>query len=99
MTSDGNPYARFRRALVTQNLTIIQAAAAEIPQLALDDALEILWLMAYKRDPRFERAAVRWMGRLLLETPTSLRDARFALVLVERLPDGKEALHRLARRR
>jgi hypothetical protein len=39
------------------------------------------------------------MGRLLLETPTSLRDARFALVLVERLPDGKEALHRLARRR
>ena len=99
MTSDGNPYARFRRALVTQNLAIIQAAATELPQIALDDALEILWLMAHKRDPRFERAAVRWLGRLLLETPTSLRDARFALVLVERLPDGKEALHRLARRR
>jgi hypothetical protein len=33
VTSDGNPYARFRRALVTQNLAIIQAAAAEIPKL------------------------------------------------------------------
>jgi hypothetical protein len=99
MTSDGNPYARFRRALVTQNLAIIQAAASELPQVALDDALEILWLMAHKRDPRFERAAVRWLGRVLLETPTTLRDARYTLVLVERLPDGKDALRRLARRR
>ncbi len=99
MTSDGNPYSRFRRALVTQNLAIIQAAAAELPQIALDDALEIPWLMAHKRDPRFERAAVRFVGRLLVETPTSLRDARFALVLVERLPDGRDALRRLARAR
>jgi len=99
VTSDGHPYSRFRRALVTKNLAIIQAAAAELPTLALDDALEILWLMAHKRDPRFERAAVRWVGRLLLETPTTLRDARFALVLVERLPEGKEALARLSRRR
>jgi hypothetical protein len=99
VTSDGHPYARFRRALLTRNLAIIQTAAAELPQLGLDDALEVLWLMAHKRDPRFERAAVRWAGRLLLETPTSLRDARFALVLVERLPDGKEALARLARHR
>jgi hypothetical protein len=99
VTSDGSPHARLRRALVTQNLAIIQAAAAELPRIGLDDALEILWLMAHKRDPRFERAAVRWIGRLLLETPTTLRDARFALVLVERLPDGKDALHRLVRRR
>jgi hypothetical protein len=99
VTSDGSPYARFRRALVTQNLAIIAPAAAGVPRLALDDALEVLWLMAHQRDPRFERAAMRWMGRLLLETPTDFRDARFALVLIERLPDGKEALHRLARRR
>jgi hypothetical protein len=99
VTSDGHAYSRFRRALVTKNLAIIQAAAVELPGLGLDDALEILWLMAHKRDPRFERAAVRWVGRLLLETPTTLRDARFALVLVERLPDGKDALARLARRR
>jgi hypothetical protein len=37
------------------------------------------------------------MGRVLLETSTTLRDARFTLVLVERLPDGKDALRRLAR--
>jgi hypothetical protein len=52
VTSGSNSYSRFRRALVTKNPAIIQAAAAEVPRLPLDDALEILWLMAHKRDPR-----------------------------------------------
>jgi hypothetical protein len=67
--------------------------------VGLDDALRILVVMAEKRDPRLERAAVRWVGRLLTETPTSLRDARFALAMVERLPECSESLHRLAVRR
>jgi hypothetical protein len=41
----------------------------------------------------------RWVGRPLIETSAGLRDARFALALVERLPVGQDALHGLARRR
>jgi hypothetical protein len=55
-------------------------------------------LLAQTDDPRFDRAAARWVGRLLTETPTGLRDARSALALVERLPVGQDALHGLARR-
>jgi HEAT repeat protein len=90
---------RFREALATQRLDAVLAAAAELPRIGLDDALEILALLAEAGDPRFERAAVRWLGRLLLETPATLRDARFAVVLVERLPQGLATLHRLARAR
>jgi hypothetical protein len=91
--------SRFRQALATQRLDAVLAAAAELPRVGLNDALEILALLAEAGDPRFERAAVRWLGRLLLETPATLRDARFAVVLVERLPQGLATLHRLARAR
>jgi hypothetical protein len=67
--------------------------------VSLDDALAILIVLAQKEDPRFERAAARWVGRLLTETPADLSDARFALALVERLPGCRDALHALARRR
>ena len=89
-------YMRFRRALATSDLAVIEAAAGELPRVGLDDALAILAVMAQARDPRFERAAVRWLGRLCAETPATLRDVRFALALVERLPEGQGALLRLA---
>jgi hypothetical protein len=44
-------------------------AAAELRQIQLDDAVEILVLMAQERDPRFDRATARWVGRLLAERP------------------------------
>jgi hypothetical protein len=65
--------------------------------MQLDDALEVLVLMAQERDPRFDRAATRWVGRLLAEQPLGLADARYALALGERLPQCRESLHRLAR--
>jgi hypothetical protein len=37
--------------------------------MRLDDALEVLILMEQEKDPRFERAAARWVGRVLTETP------------------------------
>lgn len=95
----GSPYTRFRRALETGSLQIVLGAAAELPTLRLDDALEVLILMAREDDPRFQRAAARWVGRLLVENPLELRDARYAIALVERLPECREALHRLAQRR
>jgi hypothetical protein len=99
MSSQGRASARFQRALTTSNLQLVEAAAAELPSIRLEDALAIVVLLAEARDPRFERAAARWVGRLLTETPAHLRDARFALALVEHLPDCRDALHGLARRR
>jgi hypothetical protein len=95
----GSPYARFQRSLQTRRLSVVLAAAAELQSIQLDDALEILILMAAENDSRFDRAAARWVGRLLAETPLGLADARWALALVERLPTGAESLRRLARRR
>jgi hypothetical protein len=43
--------------------------------------------MAQEGDPRFERAAARWVGRLLIETPPlTLHEARWVIAMVERLP-------------
>jgi hypothetical protein len=93
-----SPYARFQRSLQTRNLSVVLTAAAELQSIQLDDALEILILMAAENDPRFGRAAARWVGRLLAETPIGLVDGRYALALVERLPLCSETLRRLARR-
>ena len=45
----GGSYSRFRRALDTGNLTLVRAAAAELPTITLDDALRICAL--YRADP------------------------------------------------
>jgi hypothetical protein len=98
-TSQGSAYSRFQRALTTGNLQLIETAASELPIVGIDDALAILVVLAQTGDPRFDRAAARWVGRLLTETPAGLRDARLALALIEQLPAGQDALHGLARRR
>ena len=100
MTSDGNPYARFRRALATGNVSIVLAAARELPQIALDDALRICLVLRGGDPLRYERAAVRWLGRFALEahgaTIDDLRRAAEALdVLPERAADAMERLQRL----
>jgi hypothetical protein len=96
----GSPYARFQRSLATRNLRVILPAAAELQWINLADSLEILALMAQAGDRRFERAAARWVGRLLIETPPmTLKEARWAVAMVEQLPRCRESLHELARRR
>ena len=79
--------------------SVVLAAAAELQTIQLDDALEILILMAAEKDPRFDRAAARWVGRLLAETPIGLADGRYVFALVERRPQGAETIRRFARRR
>jgi hypothetical protein len=96
----GSAYANFRRSLETRNLSIILPAAAELAWVNLSDSLEILTLMAQEGDPRFERAAARWVGRVLTETaPMTLGEARWVLAMVEQLPRCKESLHRFTQRR
>jgi hypothetical protein len=79
LTSGGSPYARFQRALETGDIALVRAAAAELPQVELGDALRIVWL--YRDDDQlYERAAVRWVGRFALEAKrATLEDVQTAL--------------------
>jgi hypothetical protein len=100
VSSDGSPYARFRRALKTGNEALVVAAALELPHVALDDALQICLVLRNGDPERFERAAVRWLGRFALEaravTIEDVREAARALdELPERAPDAMERLARL----
>jgi hypothetical protein len=72
MRAAASPHARLRRALDRGDLNLAELAAKECPHIDLEDSLEICVLMRADRDERFERAAVRWFGRLL---PSDRRSA------------------------
>src|SRR5580692_1001508 len=92
MTSDGTAYGRFRRALRMGNLAQVRAAAAELPQVGLDDALAVVLLMDERDDERYERAAVRWLARLVSERPSvGLADLGLGLTALEALPENRDA--------
>jgi hypothetical protein len=97
MTSQGSPHARFRRALLTGNLSLIDAAARDLGHVALDDALRVLLVMADRRDSRFDRAAARFAARVIAERRLGLAEARYVLALVEGLPRSPGAMGDLLR--
>jgi hypothetical protein len=86
----GSAYSRFQRALTTKNLNLIRAAAAELPAIRLDDALQVCVLLRDREPERYERAAVRWIGRFCVERPAATLDdvdqARSAFALMRREP-------------
>jgi HEAT repeat protein len=92
MTSSGSPYARFQRALATGNLNVIRAAAAELPRIGVAEAAAILLVILRSEPSQYERAAVRWLGRLCLErTRVDLADLSRAAAALGALPDRPEA--------
>jgi hypothetical protein len=103
VTSQGSPHSRFRRALASGNILLIEAAARDLPQpLQLKDALEVLEALAAADDPRYARAAARFVARLTRERDLTLADARYVLALAEALPSAPavgEILRRYCRQR
>jgi hypothetical protein len=99
LTSDGSAYARFRRALDTGNANLVIAAALELPQVALEDALRICLVFRDGDPARYERAAVRWLGRFALEAQgATIEDLRLAADALDALPErAAEAMERLQR--
>jgi hypothetical protein len=92
MTSQGSAHGRFSRAIEQRNLFQAELAARELRGLSLADALELVVLIAARRPDRLERAAIRWHGRLEVETPAlTLAESRFALAALERLPADPRA--------
>lgn len=91
MSIKGHPYARFRRSLEIGKLPMVLLAAAELPTLQLDDALEVLALMADQSPPeRYAAAAARWCGRLGTERRTTLAELRLAVAACELMPAHPE---------
>ena len=72
VTSQGSAGSRFRGAVRSRNLFLAENAAFEMKSLLLEDALSLVALYAEANDDKFEKAAVRWLGRLLLEHPIPL---------------------------
>jgi hypothetical protein len=103
VSSQGSPYSRFKRALRTGNLALVRSAAGELPAVRLDDALLIACLIEEQDGERFERAAVRWLGRFALERPTvrieDLREGAVAFAALAANPEGaRRALELLCAR-
>ena len=87
MTSQGTAHGRFARALARRDLVQAELAALELGRLSLDDALQLVHLYAERRSPKYERAALRWLERYLVETGPTLGDvAAIAALFVERAP-------------
>ena len=85
-----------KRALLTGNLALVRAAAAELPAVDLADALAICLLMSARDDERYERAAVRWLARLATERPgVGLCELREGLVAFEAMPYNPAAARQL----
>jgi hypothetical protein len=99
VTSEGSPYSRFRRALQTGNELLVLTAARELPQIALDDALRICLVLRDGDPERYDRAAVRWLGRFALEgRAVTIGDLRAAAEALHDLPDATpDAMERLQR--
>ncbi|MGO9904351.1 MAG: hypothetical protein ACLP4R_24620 [Solirubrobacteraceae bacterium] len=93
----GSPYARFRRSLETCNPHLVLAAACELPQVALDDALHVCLVLRDSDPDRYESAAVRWLGRFTLEgCGITIADLRLAADALDALPaQPSEAMERL----
>jgi hypothetical protein len=67
VTAEAHAQARFRRALERRALWAAEDAARELPNLSLEDALQLVHLYAERGSPKYERAALRWLERYLTE--------------------------------
>jgi hypothetical protein len=91
MTSQGSPHARFKRALASGNSTLVVAAAAELGQLSLAEALAVTLVFLPQEPDRYERACVRWHARWCLEARPRPDEAGLALAALRALPGSARA--------
>jgi hypothetical protein len=82
----GGSYQRFRKALEVGNPTLVRAAAAELPQVGLEDALDICLLLLDAEPDRFPAAAARWHARLCMERRLAIEEADLAMGALRALP-------------
>jgi hypothetical protein len=66
-------HARFRRAIERRALWAAEDAARELPNLSLQDALQLVHLYAERGSPKHEKAAMLWLERYLTESSPRLQ--------------------------
>ncbi len=99
MTSQGSAHGRFTRAIAQKNVRGAEIAAKEMGGLSLLDALDYLGVLAEMQPERAQAAAIRWHGRLELESVAlSLVESQLALAALASLCAGdRDALQILQR--
>ena len=99
VTSDGSAYTRFRRALDAGNELLVITTARELPHIGLADALRVCLVFRDGDPERYERAAVRWLGRFALEArEVTIEALRAAAEALDELPEQPAAaMERLGR--
>ncbi len=96
--------ADFQRAVQQGNVMRAEAAARQLGQLTLEHAFWLLFLYAEKEPAKYDRAALRWLGRYVTEgKAASLLKAQLALAALSELRAGErehaaKLLTELARR-
>jgi hypothetical protein len=78
MTSQGTAHDRFERAIWRRHLNAAEMAARELGGLNLAEALDLTLLMRETDRWRYERAAVRWLERLIEERRPTLAELALA---------------------
>jgi hypothetical protein len=73
LTAQPHAHVRFRRAIERRALWLAEDAARELPNLPLEDALQLVHLYAERGSPKYEKAAMRWLERYLAEHEPRLR--------------------------
>jgi len=73
VTAEAHAHVRFRRAIERRALWAAEDAARELPNLPLEDALQLVHLYAERGSPKYEQAALRWLERYLAEGPPRLQ--------------------------
>jgi hypothetical protein len=95
----GHAHVRFRRAIERRALWLAEDAARELPNLPLEDALQLVHLYAERGSPKFEKAALRWLERYLTEgSPRLQRFAEVVESLARRHPDPPNPAEAQSRR-
>lgn len=86
------PYPVFAQALEAGSLKRVENIARDMPRISLRDALRIVELIAAQDEDRYERAAVKWLGRLATEgRGVDLHTLQLASAALDALPDRPES--------
>ena len=73
VTAEAHASVRFRRAIERRALWLAEDAARELPNLPLQDALQLVHLYAERGSPKYEKAAMRWLKRYMAESEPRLQ--------------------------
>jgi hypothetical protein len=91
LTAPPHAHVRFRRAIDRRALWLAEDAARELPNLPLEDALQLVHLYGERGSPKYEKAALRWLERFLSEGSPRLRHfAEITVALAGRDPARSE---------